>query len=172
MSLYLLKRKADRNRRQREFNASNGGFVLNTSNSGRFQTNCSTNLKKTPAPQKSFSQYQRTNLRRAVGKTDTFKQMPNFADSTHMDNVKSRAIRCSESDADLKLDSNGNLTGNCKTIQPAKCFNDSGKKKDVIITKDLGYLTAHEQMEKRKALRVNSGKYESNIVGNTKCSGT
>ena len=173
MSLYLLKKKADRNRKQREFSAANGGFVLYTSNSGSFQTNCSTNLKKAPAPQKSFSQYQRTNLRKAIGKRDTHKQMADFDNSVHMENVKSKAIRCAQSNFDLTLDVSGNINGTRISELPAKCYNDSGKKKDAIITKDLGFLSAHEQMEKKKALRVKcGGEYESTIYGNTKCSGT
>ena len=84
--------------------------------------------------------------------------MPDFTSSQYTANLTSKAIQNEK----------------CCPVQTPNCYNNcEGLFKGLpTITKDLGYLTAHEQMEKRKALRVNSGKYESNIVGNTKCSGT
>ena len=55
MSLYLLKRKADRNRRQREFNASNGGFVLPAFSVGGYVSGTDTGKRRTPDPEKDES---------------------------------------------------------------------------------------------------------------------
>ena len=175
MSLYVMKRKADRNRIQREMNASGGGFVLNVSNTGRFETKCSTSMKKAPAPQKSYSQYQRTNLRCRCGNSNggtVWKQTAKFGSSTHVNNVKSKALRCEYSLSDLKKDSAGNY-GSCKQPEPVKCLNDSYNKKNVKITKDLGFMTAGQQIEKKVATRVSGlSEYDVKPVGNTKCSGT
>ena len=70
--------------------------------------------------------------------------------------------RCSASSLDIK----NNI---CKTETSAICYDFCGKKP--VITKDLGFKSCGDQIDKRLALRAGNGNnsFESNIMRNNIC---
>ena len=93
MSIYVMQRKVRRNKLQREMNAQVGGFVLHTSNSGRFVSECSTGYAKTPIVQKSFSQLMRTNVRADNAGRSGWKRMADSSSSERTSNLASEYLR-------------------------------------------------------------------------------
>ena len=168
MSIYVMQRKVRRNKLQREMNAQVGGFVLHTSNSGRFFSECSTGYAKTPIVQKSFSQLMRTNVRADNAGRSGWKRMADSSSSERTSNLASEYLRTTGCSSNSYNDAHSS-----GTIDNAKCKNNSSNKRTAIITKNVGCLSASDQIAKRKANRVCEGSsYDTTIHGNTICSGT
>ncbi len=93
---------------------------------------------------------------------NTVKKPPNVTTKEHIKNKKAAAIRCNVSNLDIK----NNI---CKVETAAICYDVCGKKP--VITKDLGFNSCGDQINKRLALRAgnSSAKFESNIMRNNKC---
>lgn len=94
----------------------------------------------------------------------TYKRGPNFTTGNYIADKKSKALRCDYSTTDGD--------GNCpKPPVVPICYNDGCGKKPVI-TQDLGYLSANQQINKKLSLRAGSNvneNYEIDMMNSGKC---
>ena len=168
MSIRVLKAKAQSRRLVAEKNSiAKLPVNLNYSNNSRIQCENNIDVIKAPAPQKSYRNYNRQALlgysglaSRIVSRRDsqtndpitipegnTFKRMPKFSQSQYLYNRTCEAVRCKDNQA------------RCNPVVP-KCYNngdgDSCDKSKISITKDIGYLSAGEYLQRKVARRVSS----------------
>ena len=99
-----------------------------------------------------------------------------FVSSNHIDNVRSKALRCEYSTVDAEgncLSKTGNGTsggmiGKSQQKFTSPCINACGKKP--IITQDLGYISASQHINKKLSLRAGSSltsKFESDVMNSS-----
>ena len=84
-----------------------------------------------------------------------------FSSSSYIDNLRSKTLRCEYSSESLKF---GDVNG-CKPNPEPICFDSCGK--NVTVTKDLGYLSSSQKVNKRLALRAGANvttEYESPMM--------
>jgi len=157
MSIYLLSKKAQRHKKEKERNRISP-FYLNMTHTGRLITKCNINTP-TPAPQKCYGQYMKKKVKEYVESRPgvTYKRMPEFMASQHTSNLTSMGL----------MDKNC-----CPIIVPPKCYRINSKRHGSTITKDVGKNKSSSwQIAKVKAARVNicdekCEKYETPIYGN------
>ena len=85
-----------------------------------------------------------------------------FSSSNYIDNVRSKALRCDQY-VDKTIDPSG-----CKPAVEPICYNSCSKKP--IITKNLGYISASQQINKKLSLRAGTSvntNYERNIMNSS-----
>ena len=162
----------------------NGGpFALSYTGRGINQSSCCHHDVKVPSRQQSYGLY----LKRAtmgIGggglasrvvdnkfihptrgerqRTLTYKRPQEFTTSNYINNKKAKALRCEYSSKDS--------AGNCKIVQDPICYTNCGK--IASITQDLGYISADQQIKKKKALRAGhslTAPFESDIMTNGSC---
>jgi hypothetical protein len=161
----------------------NGGpFALGFTNTGIIHGECCTGatfVPKAPSHQQSYGLY----LKRAtmgIGLASrvvsyppiidtnkgihqamlTYKRGPNFTTGNYIDNKKSKALRCDYSTED---------SDGCKPAVEPICYDSCGKKP--VITQDLGYLSANQQINKKLSLRAGNvnENYEIDMMNSGKC---
>lgn len=185
MSLRVLKAKYEAKLKLNRVN-SRGLYALSFSNTGSTTGKCCGFGRdpQQPSNQMSYSNYVRRSMnglggrggpasrvQNGVGSTlklgnfqqfNTVKKTPNITTKEHIKNKKAAAIRCDVSNLDIK----NNI---CKTETSAICYDVCGKKP--VITKDLGFNSCGDQINKRLALRAGNGNnsFESNIMRNNIC---
>ena len=71
-----------------------------------------------------------------------------FSSSSYIDNLRSRALRCNYSSESLKF---GDVN-DCKPDVEPICYDSCNK--NISITKNLGYLSASQQINKKLSLRA------------------
>ena len=130
-------------------------------------------IPKKPAPQKSYGNYNRqamlgysglasrvvshkdsqTNNPLANAEMNTFKRMPKFSQGQHLYNLSSKAVLCKDSQT------------RCAPVDPL-CRNDAGGKSKISITKDIGYLSAGDYIQRKVGRRVRntSDEYELKLA--------
>ena len=101
-----------------------------------------------------------------------------FSSSNHIDNIRSKALKCEYSITDkngcktvIGNGTSGGMMGLSQNKSAAShpCYNGCGK--IPCITQNLGYLSASQQINKRLSLRANpnnlSSNYESNMMNSS-----
>ena len=96
-----------------------------------------------------------------------------FVSSSHIDNVRSKALRCNyfeDCNANVGNGTSGGMMGNSQNPNSASviCYNGCGK--NGMYCQDLGYLSASQQINKKLALRAGPGvaaKYESTMMNSS-----
>ena len=170
MSIRVLKAKAQSRRLVAEKN-SIALLPVNLNYSDNSPNICVNlgGVQKTPAPQKSYGNYNRqallgnsglanrvVSLRNSqtndvipnvsnggVAERNTYKRMPEFSQGQHLYNLTCGAVRCKDNQA------------RCAPVSP-RCYNngDSCGKSKISITKDIGYLSSGEYLKRKIARRV------------------
>lgn len=181
MSIRVLKAKAQSRRLVAEKN-SVANLPVNLNYSRNKGPCCPTNpievgtnpsggiyVPKAPAPQRSYGNYNRQALlgysglaRRVVSlknsqtnspvsnpEPNTYKRMPKFSQGQHLYNLSSKAVLCKDRQT------------RCNPVSP-KCRNDCGKNK-ITITKDIGYLSAGDYIQRKVGRRVRNPNSEYEI---------
>ena len=162
MSIRVLKAKAQSRRLVAERNSIALLPVnLNYSNNSQIQCPNSINVPKAPAPQKSYRNYNsqallgytglanrvvslrnsQTNNAVSNPERNTYKRMPDFSQGQHLYNLTCGAVRCKDNQA------------RCNPVRPV-CNNDSCGKQKISITKDIGYLSSGEYLQRKISRRV------------------
>ena len=162
MSIRVLKAKAQSRRLVAEKNSIALLPVnLNYSNNSQIQCSNGINVNKAPAPQKSYRNYNsqallgysglanrvvslrnsQTNNAISNPERNTYKRMPDFSQGQHLYNLTCGAVRCKDNQA------------RCAPVTPI-CNNDSCGKQKISITKDIGYLSSGEYLQRKIARRV------------------
>ena len=185
MSLRVMKAKYESKLKLNRVNSRNL-YALSFSNTGSTTGKCCGFGRdpKQPSNQMSYSNYVRRSMNGLGGRGgpasrvqnglgsnlklgnfqlyNTVKKPPNVTTTEHIKNKKAAAIRCSVSNLDIK----NNI---CKRETPAICYDVCGKKP--LITKDLGFNSCGDQINKRLALRAGNDNtnFESNIMRNNIC---
>ena len=179
MSIKVLKAKAQSRRLVAERN-SIAPLPVNLNYSGSSQLCCPTKINgvrfgsptvpsggiyvpKAPAPQKSYRNYNRqamlgytglanrvvslrnsqTNNAISNPERNTYKRMPDFSQGQHLYNLTCGAVRCDDNESRCVVDPSG-----------AICRNDSCGKTKISITKDIGYLSSGEYLQRKISRRV------------------
>ena len=99
-----------------------------------------------------------------------------FVSSSHIDNIRSKALRCEYSTKDAEGNcvsktgngTSGGMIGQSQQKFTSPCINACGKKP--IITQDLGYLSASQHINKKLSLRAGSSltiKFESDVMNSS-----
>lgn len=179
MSLRVLKAKAQSRRLVAEKN-TNAMLPVNLNYSGSSNLCCPTKINgvrfgnpvvpsggiyvpKAPAPQKSYRNYNRqamlgytglanrvvslrnseTNDVISVPERNTYKRMPEFSQSQYLYNLRGCVVRRKD------------IQTRCNPVSP-KCYNngESCGKSKISITKDIGFLSSGEYLQRRIARRV------------------
>ena len=177
MSIRVLKAKAQSRRLVAEKN-SRASLPVNFYYSGSSNLCCPTKINgvrfgnpivpsggiyvpKAPAPQKSYRNYNRqamlgytglanrvvslrnsqTNNVISAPERNTYKRMPDFSQGQHLYNLTCGTVRCKDNQA------------KCAPVEPV-CNNDSCGKTKISITKDIGYLSSGEYLQRKIARRV------------------
>ena len=166
-------------------NTTNGGpFALNYVGRGINQ-GCCANIPKAPSRQQSYGLYlKRATMgiggvaSKVVGEkftdpsfnrgeqqaTLTYKRPQEFTTGNYINNKKSTALRCEYTSKFTYTQENygGNDgwedsdAGHCEVKPDPICNNNCGK--NITITQDLGYISAGQQIDKKKALRAGNWK--------------
>ena len=130
-------------------------------------------VPKEPAPQKSYGNYNRQAMlgysglaRRVVSlrnsqtndvipnpERNTFKRMPKFSQGQHLYNLSSKSVLCKDAQT------------RCAPVDPL-CRNDAGGKSKISITKDIGFLSAGDYIQRKVGRRVRntSDEYELKLA--------
>tara|TARA_B100000927_G_C16320458_1_gene411170 strand:+ start:151 stop:753 length:603 start_codon:yes stop_codon:yes gene_type:complete len=179
MSIRVLKAKAQSRRLVAEKNTT-ARLPVNLYYSGSNKLCCPTRehepnpsggiyVPKAPAPQRSYGNYNRqamlgykglakrvVSLRNSqtndviqdvensgVPERNTYKRMPNFSQGQHLYNLTCGGVRCKDNQT------------RCNPVAP-RCYNDgeSCNKTKISITKQIGYLSAGEYLQRKVARRV------------------
>ena len=101
-----------------------------------------------------------------------------FVSSNHIDNVRSKALRCNyfeDCNANVANGTSGGMMGKSQNPNSASviCYNGCGK--NGMYCQDLGYLSASQQLNKKLALRAGPGvtaNYESTMMNSSPDGGT
>ena len=101
-----------------------------------------------------------------------------FSSSNHIDNIRSKALRCDYSSTDkngcktvIGNGTSGGMMGQSQNKSAAShpCINVCSK--NGVYTQNLGYLSASQQISKKLSLRANpnnlSSNYESNMMNSS-----
>ena len=171
MSIKVLKAKAQSRRLVAEKN-SVAMLPVNLNYAGGNKLCCPTNphepnpsggiyIPKMPAPQKSYRNYNRqamlgytglanrvvslknsqTNNVITIPERNTYKRMPEFSQGQRLYNLSNESVRCKDRQV------------RCNPVSP-KCHNKSCGKSKISITKDIGFLSSGEYLQRKVARRV------------------
>ena len=170
MSIKVLKARAQSRRLVAEKN-SVATMPVNLYYSGSSKLCCPTKnssnpgagiyVQPQPAPQRSYGNYNRqamlgysglasrvvstrdsqTNNAISNPERNTYKRMPDFSQGQHLYNLTCVTIRCKDNQV------------KCAPVSPV-CNNDSCGKQKISITKDVGYLSSGEYLQRKLSRRV------------------
>ena len=162
MSIRVLKAKAQSRRLVAEKNAV-ASLPVNLNYSDNSPSICpgAKGVQKAPAPQRSYGNYNRqallgysgianrvVSLRNSTNDTalsdperNTYKRMPKFSQSQRIYNLSSKAVLCKDKQT------------RCAPVSP-KCRNNDGGKSKISITKDIGYMSAGDYIQRKVGRRI------------------
>ena len=195
MSMRVMQVKYNQRVKMNRVNKSKG-FSLNYSNRGDTNTKCCGfgKDKQIPTHTQSYGNYIRratnglgggggpasrvvnhqtdSSLQNKFGTAiiaNTVKRSPNFTTTEYTANKRSNALR-----ADYSKFTYADGTKKCKDTQEPICYNSCTKPRKTTITKDLGYLSGSQQINKKLSLRAGDNtkcfnEYESPVYGANKC---
>jgi len=194
MSMRVMQVKYNQKVKMNKLN-SRQVFALNYTNSGSSGGKCcDVNYIQTPSHQQSYSNYNRramnglggqgglasrvvnhttdSNLQQKFGTVvvmNTVKRSPNFTPHEHIANKRSVALR-----EDYSSITYADGTKKCKEPPEPICYNSCNKQRKSVITKDLGYLSSSQQINKKLSLRAGETStcfklFEAPIYGGNKC---
>lgn len=166
MSMRVMQVKYNAKRKASEVNAKKGKFSLAFTGTGKVKGKCCENavgIPKQAITQQSYGVYTNratlglSGLSRKVTPNNTmliYKRPHDFSSKNLIENKRCKTLRCDHSSCSPKPD--------------AKCYGLSDKKNG-NYTKDLGFLSASDQINKKLALRAGTdlnSKYESDMMKN------